>query len=121
MFEAGDAVHLAVEHGCVDRLEDECGVLRELKQEVGELGVVGEVPPHVVNDVGRRCDVHVDFYSVPPGLANGLERAVKDDHPEGTRYVLVGRKRRHRVVAEKHGWEYVDFEEVARSRGWSLG
>ncbi|MDY6779560.1 MAG: hypothetical protein SV760_03230 [Halobacteria archaeon] len=114
--------HLALAYeGGVARLTDVGGVLTELKSRVGELGVVSDsAEPYVINDIGRKHDVHIDFYSVPPGKLNGLERAKKGDHPPETRYVFLGASKRDEVVAEKQGWEHHDFEEVAEDEGWEL-
>lgn len=118
-----DTVHLALtyEDG-VTRLADTGAVLRDLKERAGELGIVSDrAEPYVINDLGRQHDVHVDFYSVPPGKTNGLERAKKEeDHPEGTRYVFVGSGRRDAAVAENEGWTYHDFAAVADREGWRL-
>lgn len=119
-LDLSDDVHLAFEYGCLQRLNQPGEVLRDLKERAGEVGVVGEVEPHVVNDLGRRHDVHVDFYSVPPGVVSGLEHANKDGHPDGTRYVFVGSGRRQEVAAEKTGWSFRDFDEVADREGWRL-
>ncbi len=119
-LDLSDDVHLALECGCVQQLAEAGEVLRDLKQRAGELGVVGEAEPHVVNDLGRRHDVHIDFYSVPPGVVSGLERANKDGHPEGTRYVFVGSGRRQEVAAKKADWSFRDFDEVAAEESWRL-
>ncbi len=119
-LELSEDVHLALEWTCFQRLQNPGEVLHQLKSEAGELGLVGEVEPHRVNDVGRRYDVHVDFYSVPPGVVSGLERANKDGHPEDTRYVFVGSGRRDEVAAEKTGWSFREFDDVAAERGWRL-
>lgn len=117
-----DTVHLALtyEDG-VTRLAETGPVLNDLKQRAGELGIVSDrVEAYVINDLGREHDVHVDFYSVPPGKGNGLERANKGDHPAETRYVFVGAGRRDAAVAEQHGWTYHAFDDVAAEEGWSL-
>lgn len=119
-FDLSEDVHLALEYGCIQELEEVGEVLRDLKGRAGEVGVVGEVEPHVVNDLGRRHDVHIDFYSVPPGVVSGLKRAKKDGHPEETRYVFVGSGRRQEVAAEKTGWSFREFDEVVDEESWRL-
>ncbi len=119
-IELSEEVHLALEWSCFQRLQQPGEVLGKLKDDAGEVGLVGEVEPHRVNDVGRRYDVHVDFYSVPPGVVSGLEQANKEGHPDGTCYVFVGSGRRQEVAAEKTGWRFREFEVVAEEEGWRL-
>lgn len=117
-----DTVHLALtyEDG-VTRLADPGPVLRDCKARAGELGIVSDrAEAYVINDLGREHDVHVDFYSVPPGKANGLDRAKKGDHPDETRYVFVGAGARDAAIAEREGWTFHGFEEVAAAEGWAL-
>lgn len=104
--------HLALRYRYVTEHGDTGDVLRYFKQRSGELGVVSDgVEAYVINDLGRKHDVHIDFYSVGTVL-EALERARKEDHPEGTRYVFAGDGRRDEVVAERAGWLYVDFDEL---------
>ncbi|MFB6283687.1 MAG: hypothetical protein ABEK59_07110 [Halobacteria archaeon] len=121
-MEVDGDTHLAVSYeDGIKKLEYTGRVLRNLKKRAGELGVLSDyAEPYVINDLGREHDVHIDFYSVPPGKTNGLDRAKKEDHPPQTEYMFLGTSRRDEVAAEKHGWKYRDFDEVAREEGWSL-
>lgn len=104
--------HLALSYSCVEDHDDAGELLRYFKESAGELGVVSDgVEAYVINDFGRKHDVHIDFYSVGTVL-EALERARKEDHPEGTRYVFAGGGRRDEVVADRAGWLYVDFDEL---------
>lgn len=60
-------VNLAVAYDGIVELDDPGFALSDLDLRVDELGVVGNVKPYTVNDLGRRHDVNVDFYGVPPG------------------------------------------------------
>jgi len=111
-------VNLAVAYDGIVELDDPGFALSDLDLRVDELGVVGNVKPYTVNDLGRRHDVNVDFYGVPPGKKNGLESGLADDPNHDPRYVFLGTGRRDEVLAEKLGWEYHDFYEVAEEEGW---
>ncbi|MDY7082326.1 MAG: hypothetical protein SXQ77_07975 [Halobacteria archaeon] len=122
VLDIGSDTHLALsyEKG-VTRLENVGEVLHDLKTRACELGIVSDnVEAYVINDLGRKHDVHIDFYSVPPGKTNGLERAKKEGHPEGTRYVFVGVSKRDEVIAQKEGWGFRYFDKVADDEGWEL-
>ncbi|MDY6765607.1 MAG: hypothetical protein SV377_08025 [Halobacteria archaeon] len=94
-------------------------VLRGLKDLVGELGVMSDsVEPYVINDLGRKHDVHIDFYSLPSGKLEGLKRAKKEDHPPQTNYVFVGSGVRDETVAQKAGWEYIDIDDAIDEEWW---
>lgn len=109
--------HLALCYRCVKDHGSPGDLLRYFKERVGEIGVVSSsVEAYVINDLGRKHDVHIDFYSVDTKL-EALRRARKEDHPEGTRYVYAGSGRRDEVVAEKAGWRYVDFEDLMDNVG----
>ncbi len=113
-----DDINLAVAYEGVVDLEDPGHALNDLSLRVEELGVVGNVEPHVANDLGRKYDVFVDFHSVPPGKKRGLENGRSDNPDSDTRHVFLGTTRRDEVLAEKVGWEYRDIYEVAEEEGW---
>lgn len=116
-MEVDGETHLAISYNCVNNHPDTGDFLSFWKSRVCELGIVSDsVEAYVINDVGRKHDIHIDFYSVGTKL-EGLKRAKKEDHPDGTRYLFVGDSRRDRVVAEEAGWRYMDFEELLEIEG----
>ncbi len=121
-MEIDSDTHLAVSYSVVvDRLKEPEEVLNELKDRAGELGIISSsAEPHEINDLGREMDIHIDFYSVPPGKLKGLMRAKKQDHPDKTKYVFIGDSRRDEVAADKAEWGYLDLDSIAQNQGWEL-
>lgn len=111
-------VTLAVAYDGLMDLDDPGTALTDLWLRVDEFGVVGNVKQYVVNDMGDRHNVGIDFYSTPPGKKNGLVRGMSNDPTHNPRYVFLGTGRRDEVLAEKLDWEYHDFYEIAEEEGW---
>lgn len=112
--------HLSLSYeGVVTEIQNVGEVLRGLKEIVGELGVMSDsVEAYVINDLGGKHDVHIDFYSLPPGKLEGLKKAKKEDHPPQTDYVFVGSGVRDETIARKAGWDYIDIEEAVNEDWW---
>ncbi|XGI83283.1 hypothetical protein ACEU6E_08350 [Halorutilales archaeon Cl-col2-1] len=112
--------HVGVSYEDLQRLEDEGEALRFLKSRAEEIGVLSDsAETYVIKDLGRKHDVHIDFYSLP-GKLDCLQRSKKEDHPPETEYVYIGSGKRDEVIADRAGWEYVELEDVAREFGWEL-
>jgi len=121
-LEFGDDLYLAVAYECAIRLENPGEVIDSVKEKnlIAEFGIVGGVEPYVITDFGQKHGVVIDFYSVPPGKSNGLKKAKGLDPADEERYVFLGGGKRDEVLAEKLGWEYYGFKEVAHKEGWDV-
>jgi len=109
---------VAVAYDGLMELDDVGAALESLRLHADDLGIVGNVKQYVVNDMGYKYDVPIDFYATPPGKKNGLVRGRKTVLDADPRHVFLGTGRRDEVLAEKMDWEYYDFYEVAEERGW---
>ncbi|MDZ7687613.1 MAG: hypothetical protein U5J64_02620 [Halobacteriales archaeon] len=113
-----DELTVAVAYDGLVELDDVGTALESLRLFADELGVIGNVKQYVVNDMGHKHGLPIDFYATPPGKKNGLMRGRSDDMSADPRYIFLGTGRRDEVLAEKMDWEYYDFYEVAEERGW---
>ncbi|PSQ00018.1 hypothetical protein BRC94_06125 [Halobacteriales archaeon QS_5_70_17] len=84
------------------------------------VGVVGDVPAHVINKFQRENQVDVDFFN---GAGAGPGERLAEIGPSSMFYaermVLVGLED-EAWMAEVAGWEFVPLAEAAEAAGWEL-
>lgn len=116
-----DDMTLAFTYGAATRLADFGRVAADASAWADWLGIVGDVPAHVLNKFQRDRNVDLDFFN---GSARGpAERlAAIDRHSMfyAERMVVVGVEGDEEAIAENAGWEFVPLAEAAGKAGWDV-
>ncbi|MFW5964414.1 MAG: DUF7124 domain-containing protein [Natronomonas sp.] len=112
-----DDMTLALTYEAAKRLENPAYVFADAAEWADWLGLVGEVPAHVINRFQREHTVDVDFFS---GSGTGpTERLAEIDRHSmfyAERFVLVGVPEEAGWAPD--GWEFLPLEEAAEKAEW---
>lgn len=115
-----DDMTMAVSYEAAKRLANPTAAFADAGQWTDWLGVVGDVPAHVLNKFQRDHHVDLDFFN-----GSGTEPAERlagiDRHSMfyADRMVLVGVEGQD-ALAERAGWEFVPLSEAAANADWEL-
>jgi hypothetical protein len=114
-----DDMTLALTYEAAKRLENPAAVFADAAEWADWLGLVGEVPAHVINRFQRQHTIDVDFFS---GSGTGpTERLAEiDTHSMfyAERFVLVGVPSEATWAPE--GWEFLPLAEAAEKAEWTV-
>lgn len=112
-----DDMTLALTYGALKRLEDPAHVFADANAWADWLGIVGDVPTHVINKFQREHTLDADFFN-GSGMGPRERLADVDRHSMfyADRFVLVGCEGEEEWAPE--GWEFVPLEEAAGKAGW---
>lgn len=115
-----DDMTLAVTYGAARRLATPSAVVADAQRWADWLGIVGDVPAHVINKFQREHAIDVDFFSGtdPPG--ERLERIDEHSMFYAERMVVVGVEDEDEAIAETAGWEFVPVSKAAEQADWTL-
>ncbi|MFB6090417.1 MAG: hypothetical protein ABEJ97_05100 [Halobellus sp.] len=116
-----DDLTLALTYGAMKRLEDPRLVCADANQWADWLGVVGDVPAHVLTNFQREHGLDLDFFN--GGGKGPAERLADiDEHSMfyADRMLLIGVDEDDAAIAERAGWEYLDLDEAAEKADWTL-
>ncbi|MFT4922993.1 MAG: hypothetical protein ACI8XM_002214 [Haloarculaceae archaeon] len=115
-----DDMTMAVSYEAAKRLANPTAAFGDAAQWTDWIGVVGDVPAHVLNKFQRDHHVDLDFFN-----GSGTEPAERlagiDRHSMfyAERMVLVGVEGQE-ALAERAGWEFVPLSEAAANADWEL-
>ena len=114
-----DDMTLALTYEAAKRLANPAYVFADAAEWADWLGLVGEVPAHVINRFQREHTIDVDFFS---GSGTGpTERLAEiDTHSMfyAERFVLVGVPEEAERAPE--GWEFLPLEAAAEKADWQV-
>ena len=84
------------------------------------IGIVGEVPSHVINNFQRSNGVDTDFFNgTGTGPAERLAEITELSMFFADRMVVLGCED-EKWIAEEAGWEFIPIETAAEKAGWEL-
>lgn len=116
-----DDVTMALTYEAARRLASPRRVFASAADWCDWIGVVGDVPAHVVQKFQRDAGVDADFFN-GSGTGPG-ERLAEIDRNSmfyAERMVVVGLEGEDEPVAETAGWEFVPLSEAAEAAEWDL-
>ena len=116
-----DDMTMALTSGALRRLEHPAAVFASAYEWSDWVGIVGDVPAHVVQKFQRDHGIDVDFFN-GSGTGPG-ERLAEIDRNSmfyADRMVVVGRAGEDEAVAERADWEFVPLETAAEKADWKL-
>lgn len=114
-----DEMTLALTYRAAGRLAEPAYAFSSASQWSDWLGIVGDVPTHVITKFQREHGVDADFFS-GSGLGPRERLADVDERSMfyAKRFVLVGCDGEREWAPE--GWEFLPVEEAAEKAGWDL-
>lgn len=114
-----DDMTLALTYRAATRLSEPAYAFSDAAGWSDWLGIVGDVPAHVITKFQREHGVDVDFFN---GTGTGPRERLADVDERSMfyakRFVLVGCEDETDWVPE--GWEFLPVEEAAEKAGWGL-
>lgn len=111
---------LAFTYEAIQRLELLHAALADVETWSDYVGIVGEVPAHVLSKFQREQRLDLDFFN--GGGTGPAERLAEvDEHSMfyAERMVVVGTEDES-WIADEAGWEFVDVVEAAAKANWEL-
>lgn len=111
---------LAFTYEAIQRLELLHAALADVETWSDYVGIVGEVPAHVLSKFQREQRLDLDFFN--GGGTGPAERLAEvDEHSMfyAERMVVVGTEDES-WIADEAGWEFVDVVEAAAKADWEL-
>jgi hypothetical protein len=116
-----DDMTLAFTYRAARRLADPAGAVADASSWADWIGIVGDVPAHVINKFQREHVIDADFFN---GSGTGPGERLAEIGPHSMFYAermaLVGVPGEDEPVAERAGWEFVPLPEAAEGTGWEL-
>ena len=109
---------LAFELAALKELRSPDSVFTDARQWTNYVGVISDKPTYVVTNFTRKHRIRQDFFSGPRSREESLEN-IKDQF-DSERYVFVGTEPADAELAERTGWEYVNYESAAQAADWEL-
>ena len=116
-----DDVTMALTYGAARRLASPARVFASAAEWCDWIGLVGDVPAHVVQKFQRDAGVDADFFN-GSGTGPGERLADVDRNSMfyAERMLVVGLEGEDEPVAETAGWEFVPLSEAADAADWDL-
>ncbi|UPV73759.1 hypothetical protein M0R89_14580 [Halorussus limi] len=116
-----DDMTLAFTYAAATRFPNFGAVAVDANQWADWVGIVGQVPAHVLNKFQRDRNVDLDFFN---GSARGPAERLAAVGPTSMFYaermVLVGVEGRDEEIAQRADWEFVPLSEAAEKAGWEV-
>jgi hypothetical protein len=116
-----DDMTMALTYRAARRLADPAAAVADASSWVDWIGIVGDVPAHVINKFQREHVVDADFFN---GSGTGPGERLAEIGPHSMFYaermVVVGVPGEDEPVAEAADWEFVPLPEAAEGAGWAL-
>ena len=115
-----DDMATAYTYEALKRLEEPAAAVRDSKRWSDWIGIVGDVPAHVIGTFQRRHGIDADFFN-GTGTGPGERLAGVDEHSMfySERMVVVGVPGEE-AIAEKAEWEFVPLSDAATNAGWNV-
>lgn len=114
-----DEMTMAVTYEAAKRLADP-GFVFASAMWADWVGIVGEVPSHVINNFQRSNGIDADFFNgTGTGPAERLGEITEMSMFFAERMVVLGCPNEE-WIAEEAGWEFVSIETAAEKAGWEL-
>lgn len=116
-----DEMTMAITYDAIKRLEHPAAVFASAYEWSDWVGIVGDVPAHVVQKFQRDHGIDVDFFN-GSGTGPG-ERLAEIDRNSmfyADRMVVVGIAGEDEPIAETADWEFVPLQTAAEKAGWDL-
>jgi hypothetical protein len=116
-----DDMTLAFTYRAMRRLADPAAAVADASSWADWIGIVGDVPAHVINKFQRDHVIDADFFN---GSGTGPGERLAEIGPHSMFYAermaLVGLPGEDEPVAERADWEFVPLSEAAEGAGWEL-
>ena len=115
-----DDMATAFTYEALKRLEKPAAAVRDSKRWSDWIGIVGDVPAHVIGTFQRNHGIDADFFN-GTGTGPGERLAGVDEHSMfySERMVVVGLPGEE-GIAEAAGWEFVPLSDAATNAGWEV-
>ncbi|WP_049914502.1 DUF7124 domain-containing protein [Haloterrigena salina] len=116
-----DEMTTAITYGALRRLEHPAAVVADATGWSDWVGIVGDVPAHVIQKFQRDRGIDVDFFN-GTGTGPGERLAAIDRNSMfyADRMVVVGLAGEDEPIAEAADWEFVPLETAAEKADWKL-
>lgn len=117
----GDDMTLAFTYEAAKRVVDFRAVVADAAGWADWIGLVGEVPAHIINKFQRNNQIDLDFFN--GGGTTPAERLASIDRHSmffAERMVLVGIGSEDEEIAAAAGWEFVPLAKAAEKADWGL-
>jgi hypothetical protein len=103
------------------RLANPAAAVADAKVWSDWIGIVGDVPAHVIGTFQRNNGVDADFFN-GTGTGPGERLAEIDEHSMfySERMVVVGVEGEDEYIAERADWEFVPLADAAAKANWEL-
>ncbi|MCY4728943.1 hypothetical protein KY092_00050 [Natronomonas gomsonensis] len=114
-----DDMTLALTYEAAKRLENPAYVFADAAEWADWLGLVGDVPAHVINRFQREHTIDVDFFSGSgTGPTERLAEINRHSMFYAERFVLVGVPEEAGWTPD--GWEFLPLEDAAEKAEWQV-
>ena len=116
-----DDMATAFTYEALKRLSKPAAAVRDSKRWSDWIGIVGDVPAHVIGTFQREHGIDADFFN-GTGTGPGERLADIDEHSMfySERMVVVGVAGEEEAIAEEAGWEFVPLSDAAANAGWEV-
>ena len=116
-----DDMTMAITYGALGRLARPAAVFASAYEWSDWVGIVGDVPAHVIQKFQRDRGIDVDFFN-GTGTGPGERLAAVDRNSMffAERMVVVGLRDEDEPIAEAADWEFVPLETAAGKADWEL-
>ncbi|NHN48937.1 hypothetical protein G9464_15220 [Halostella sp. JP-L12] len=113
-----DEMATAFTYEALKRLSNPAAAVADAKRWSDWIGIVGDVPAHVIGTFQREHGIDADFFN-GTGTGPGERLAGIDEHSMfySERMVVVG-VAGEEPIAEEAGWEFVPLADAAANAGW---
>ncbi|WP_226479397.1 DUF7124 domain-containing protein [Natrinema amylolyticum] len=116
-----DDMTMALTYGAVRRLERPRRVFGDAGGWADWIGIVGDVPAHVVQKFQRERGIDADFFNGSgTGPGERLAEIDRNSMFHADRMVVVGIAGADEPIAEAADWEFVPLETAAEKAEWEL-
>jgi len=116
-----DDMTMALTYRAARRLVDPAAAVADASSWADWIGIVGDVPAHVINKFQREHVIDADFFN---GSGTGPGERLAEIGPHSMFYaermVLVGVPGEDEPVAERADWEFVPLPEAAEGADWAF-
>jgi hypothetical protein len=116
-----DDMATALTYEAAKRLSNPAAAVADAKVWSDWIGIVGDVPAHVIGTFQRNHGVDADFFN-GSGTGPGERLAEVDEHSMfySERMVVVGVEGEDEWIAERADWEFVPVADAAAKANWEL-
>ncbi|WP_436344277.1 DUF7124 domain-containing protein [Natronorubrum sp. FCH18a] len=116
-----DEMTMAITYDAIKRLEHPAAVFASAYEWSDWVGIIGDVPAHVVQKFQRDHGIDVDFFNgTGTGPGERLAEIDRNSMFYADRMVVVGIAGEDEPITEAADWEFVPLETAAEKADWRL-